>query len=306
MPELPDIELYCHALRKRIAGRPLVRARLASPFLLRSVEPPLSAAEGRTVAGIERMGKRVVWELEGDLFLAFHLMIAGRFRWHERPPARLSGKGLLAAFDFPNGCLALQETGSKKRASLHVLTGRPALAALDQGGLEVLDAEPAAFAERLRSENHTLKRALTDPRLFAGIGNAYSDEILWVAGLSPVRLTAQVSDEDAARLFDAARSVLRRAVERLVREAGDRFPAPAEVTAFRPEFAVHGKYEQPCLRCAGTVERIRYAENETNYCPTCQTGGRVLADRSLSQLLRKDWPRTVEEMEELRERRGRG
>ncbi len=304
MPELPDIELYCHALRRRIFGRPLERARLGSPFLLRTAEPPLGTAQGRTVLGVERLGKRVVWQMEGDLFLVFHLMIAGRFRWHEQPLAKVGGKVLLAAFDFPNGCLSLSESSTRKRAALHVIAGREGLAALDYGGLEVLHADAAAFEERLRSENHTLKRALTDPHLFAGIGNAYSDEILWAAGLSPVQLTAKMDVEQVARLFDAVRSVLTRAVERRIAQTGDRFPAPAEVTAFRPEFAVHGKFGQPCLRCAGTVERICHAQNETDYCPQCQTGGRVLADRALSQLLRKDWPRTVEEMEEMRARRG--
>ncbi|MBI2299655.1 MAG: formamidopyrimidine-DNA glycosylase [Armatimonadetes bacterium] len=305
MPELPDIELYRHAFQARLVGRQLLRARVGSPFLLRSHTPPPAAAEGRAVVGVERLGKRIVWVLEGELLLVFHLMIAGRWRWQPRAPKSLGGKVLLAAFEFANGCAALHEAATRKRASLHVVQGRAALAALDPGGLEVLEADIDAFEQRLRRENHTLKRALTDPRLISGIGNAYSDEILWHAGLSPLQLTAHLDAGEVARLYEAVVSVLSEAAARLVEEAGDRFPRPEEVTAFRPEFGVHGKFGQPCPRCGGPVERIRYAENETDYCPGCQTDGRVLADRSLSTLLRDDWPRTVEEMEELRGRFGK-
>ena len=300
MPELPDLELYRHALTRRLVGQPLLRARVGSPFLLRTYDPPLSDVDGRLVTGFERLGKRLIWALEGELFLVFHLMIAGRFRWHDRSPAKVGGKVQLAVFDFPAGAVALDEAGPRKRAALHLVAGRNALATLDSVGLEVLGLDLAAFEARLRLENHTLKRALTDPRLFAGIGNAYSDEILWSAGLSPVQLTGRLAPEIVARLFEAVVTVLREAMDRLQLDLGDRFPAPAEITAFRPEFAVHGKFGQACRRCGTTVERIRYADHETNYCPRCQTDGHVLADRSLSKLLRDDWPRTIEAMEALR------
>lgn len=251
--------------------------------------------------GIERLGKRVVWVMEDDLFFVFHLMIAGRFQWYDRRAAGAKGKFVLAWFEFDPGSLALLETGSRKRASLHVIDGREALAALDPGGIEVFEADLATFAARLGCENHTLKRALTDPRLFSGIGNAYADEILWTAGLSPLQFTAQLGEQAVQRLYEATQTVLREAIERRSAELGGRFPGPRDITAFRPEFAVHGQFGRPCPRCGATIERIRYAETETNYCPRCQTGGRVLADRALSRLLRDDWPRTVEEMEALRD-----
>lgn len=297
MPELPDIELYCTALRRTIVGHELQRARIASPFLVRSIEPPLDDAVGRRVEGVERLGKRSVWALAGGLFLVFHLMIAGRFRW--RPAgAALPGKYSLAAFDFPHGTLLLTEAGSKKRASLHVVAGRDALMSHDPGGLEPLEASLASFAAALRRENHTLKRALTDPRLFSGIGNAYSDEILHAAGLSPAALTMRLTDEEVARLYEATQRVLRDWVDRLIEQAGDRFPE--KVTAFREGMAVHGRYGKPCPVCGTAVQRISYAENECNYCPRCQTSGRLLADRGLSRLLGKDWPRTLEELERRR------
>jgi formamidopyrimidine-DNA glycosylase len=297
MPELPDLSVYLEHLERRVLGRPLERARVASPSLLRTAEPPLAAAEGRRVVGLRRLGKRIVFELEGGLFLVLHLMIAGRLHWKKRG-AEIPHKRAHAAFDFPDGTLLVSEASPKKRASLHVVAGEAALAAHDPGGLEPLAIDLAVFAERLRSESHTLKRALTDPRLFAGIGNAYSDEILHAARLSPVRLTRQVDAEEVARLFDAVRGTLAAWTARLRAEAGDAFPE--KVTAFRPGMAVHGRYRQPCPRCGAPVQRIAYAENETNYCATCQTGGRLLADRALSRLLRSDWPRTLEELEARR------
>ncbi len=306
MPELPDIMVYLSALRDRIVGQPLERARALSPFFVRSVEPPLAGVEGKVVAGVERLGKRVILALgsdtqraaagQDDLFLVFHLMIAGRFRWL-KPGAKPPGKIALAVFDFPPGRLVVTEAGTKKRASLHVVADRTGLASFDRGGLEVLEADGAAFAHALRRENHTLKRSLTDPRLFSGIGNAYSDEILHAARLSPLQLTSKLTDEQTARLYAAARATLTRWIERLGAEFRDRFPGPGDVTAFRPDFAVHGRFGEPCPACGTAVQRIRYAENETNYCPRCQTGGKVLADRSLSRLLKDDWPRTVEELE---------
>ncbi len=296
MPELPDVTIYLEALAPRIVGQPIEAIRLASPFLVRSVDPPLTAAIGQPVQGLRRIGKRIVWCLPDELFLVFHLMIAGRLRWGKRgarPPGRIG----LAAFAFPAGAVLLTEASPKKRAALHVVRGAAALAAHDPGGLEVLEADALAFRAVLRRENHTLKRALTDPRLFSGIGNAYSDEILHAARLSPVALTGKLSDADADRLHAAARQVLVRWTDALRAEFGDRFPGPGEITAFRPGFAVHGRYRQPCPVCDRAVQRIRYAENETNYCPTCQTGGRLLADRSLSRLLKDDWPRTVDEWE---------
>jgi formamidopyrimidine-DNA glycosylase len=298
MPELPDIIVYLERLRPRVEGEVLGRVRLASPFLLRSVEPPITAAEGRPVLGLRRLGKRIVLALEPDLFLLLHLMIAGRLHW-KPPGARPPGKVGLAAFDFPTGTLILTEAGSKRRASLHLVRGEAELAAHDQGGLEVLEASLEAFRAALQRESHTLKRVLTDPRLFSGIGNAYSDEILHRTRLSPLALTGRLSEAEVARLFHATQATLQDWIERLRREVGEGFPE--KVTAFRPGMAVHGRFGQPCPVCGTAVQRIVYAENETNYCPRCQTGGKVLADRSLSRLLKDDWPRTVEELEETRE-----
>ena len=297
MPELPDVDLYVHALRPRIAGQAIRRVRLSTPFLLRSVEPPLASVEGRTVVGVSRLGKRIVVETEGELFLVIHLMIAGRFRW-KPPGTKVPGKVGLLAIDFDAGTLILTEAGSKRRASLHVVQGRDALAQHDPGGLEVLDAGLGAFAEALRRENHTLKRALTDPHVFSGIGNAYSDEILHAARLSPFKQTQGIADDEVARLFDAVRSTLTGWAARLREETGEGFPD--KVTAFREGMAVHGRYGKPCPVCGSPVQRVVYADNEANYCATCQTGGRLLADRSLSRLLRDDWPRTLEELERRR------
>src|SRR6266436_4010542 len=294
MPELPDITIYLEALQPRIVGQPLERARIVSPSLLRTVDPPLGAAEGRTVVGLRRLGKRIVWQMQGDIFLIFHLMIAGRFKWRPartKSPARVG----LASFDFPTGTLLLTEASPKKRASLHVVRGEAGLAAHDPGGLDVLTSSLTEFKTRLQSESHTLKRALTDPRLFDGIGNAYSDEILHAAKLSPFQLSTKLSDEEVARLHRATQRTLREWIDRLRKEARDDFPE--KVTAFRKEMAVHGKYKEPCPVCGSPVQRIRYAANEANYCATCQTGGRVLADRSLSRLLKADWPRSLEEWE---------
>lgn len=297
MPELPDVVVYLECLRPRVVGQPLEGVRLASPFLLRSVDPPPCEAHGRRVLALRRLGKRLVFALEAELFLVLHLMIAGRLHWKPRG-AKLPGKVGLAAFDFSTGTLALTEAGSKKRASLHVVRGEAALAAHDPGGLEVLDADERTFGAVLVRENHTLKRALTDPRLFSGIGNAYSDEVLHRAGLSPLALTQRLSDDEVRRLFDATRQTLSSWLDLLRREAGDGFPE--KVTAFREGMAVHGRFGLPCPTCGTAVQRIIYAENETNYCPTCQTGGKLLADRSLSRLLKDDWPRTVQELEEGR------
>jgi len=294
MPELPDIVVYLDALTPRIVGRPLERARVTSPLLLRTADPPLSAAVGKTVTGLRRLGKRIVWEMEEQLFLVFHLMIAGRFKWRKRG-AKPPGKIGLATFDFPDGTLLLTEASKKHRASLHVVRGAAGLAAHDPGGLDVLSADLPAFRAALRSESHTLKRALTDPRLFDGIGNAYSDEILHAAKLSPFLLTGRLSDDETARLHTATRRTLLGWIERLRAETGTEFPE--KVTAFREGMAVHGRYKQPCPVCGSPVQRIRYAENEANYCATCQTGGRVLADRGLSRLLKDDWPRSLEEWE---------
>jgi formamidopyrimidine-DNA glycosylase len=295
MPELPDVAVYVEALDARIRGARLERVRLASPFLLRSVEPPLAAAAGRTVTGLSRLGKRIVIALDGGLFLALHLMIAGRLHWKTagaRPPGRIG----LAALDFSTGTLVVTEAGTKRRASLHLLRGEAALRELDPGGIEVLETDIAAFRAALARENHTLKRALTDPGILSGIGNAYSDEILHRARLSPVKLTQQLSPEEGARLFEACRETLAEWTERLRREAGGGFPEG--VTAFRAGMAVHGRYGKPCPVCGAPVQRIVHAENETNYCARCQTGGRLLADRALSRLLKQDWPRTLEELEE--------
>jgi formamidopyrimidine-DNA glycosylase len=294
VPELPDIEVYVDAIAARIAGATLVGVRLGTPFLLRSAEVPLSAAAGSKVTGVRRLGKRIVLALEGDLFLALHLMVAGRLHWRERG-AKLPGRGGLAAFDFEAGSLVLTEAGTKRRAALHLVRGGAALAALDRGGVEVLEADLPTFRTALVRERHTLKRALTDPALFSGIGNAYSDEILHRARLSPVTMTTALDDEEVARLHGAVREVLSEWTERLRGEAAAAFPEG--VTAFREEMAVHGKHRRPCPVCGTAVQRIVRAENEVNYCPRCQTGGKILSDRSLARLLKADWPRTVEELE---------
>src|SRR6478672_772544 len=294
MPELPDITVYIEALESRIAGQTLERTRIAKPFLLRSVDPPMSAAQGKRVVGLRRMGKRIVVVLEDDLFLVIHLMIAGRLRWVPAG-AKVPGKIGLAAFDFPNGTLILTEAGSKRRASLWLVRGEASLEQFDRGGLEVLEADLAQFAERLSRENHTLKRSLTDPRLFSGIGNAYSDEILHRAKLSPIKHTGRLTEAEIARLFDATRATLVEWTERLRKDSKGDFPA--KVTAFRDDMAVHGKFGKPCPVCGTPVQRIRYADNETNYCARCQTGGRLLADRAMSRLLREDWPRSIDEVD---------
>jgi formamidopyrimidine-DNA glycosylase len=312
MPELPDIAAYIAALETRILGQPLERVRLASVFLLRTVDPPLASVEGRTVEALRRIGKRIAIGVEGDfppqrqgpvvgdpgrVWLVLHLMIAGRLHW-KPPNAKLAGRNALAAFDFPNGSLTLTEAGSKRRASLHVVRGEEGLYSVDPGGVEVFDTDLDGFRAALTLENRTLKRALTDPRLVSGIGNAYSDEILHAAHMSPVTLTHKLKPEEWERLFAATRSTLSLWMERLRKEAERSFPEG--VTAFRPEMAVHGRYDQPCPRCGEKVQRIRYADNETNYCARCQTGGKVLADRSLSRLLGSDWPRTLDELEALK------
>ena len=298
MPELPDITVYIEALDKRFIGRRLEAARIASPFLVRTVEPPVKAAEGRRVERLSRLGKRIAIGFEGELWFVLHLMIAGRLHWG-KPGARIpGGKRGLAAFDFAEGSLGLTEAGSKKRASLHVVDGAAALAEHDPGGLEPLDADLDAFAAALVSENHTLKRALTDPALFSGIGNAYSDEILHRARLSPIAQTRKLAVDEIARLHEATRTTLAEWIDRLRRAAGDGFPE--KVTAFRDGMAVHGRFREPCPDCGQPVQRIRYAANETNYCAQCQTGGRLLADRALSRLLKKDWPRSLDELERRR------
>jgi len=294
MPELPDVDVYVAALEARILASTLERVRLNSPFLLRTVDPPLRAADGRTVAGVRRLGKRVVLALEGEIFLVIHLMIAGRLHWKPKG-AKLAGKIALAAFDFTNGTLTLTEAGTKKRASLHVVSGEAELAAMSRGGVEPLTASPAGFRDALIRENRTLKRALTDPAIFSGIGNAYSDEILHAAKLSPTQLTRNLDDAEVRRLHDATVTTLVTWRERLTQEAGNGFPE--RVTAFRPGMAVHGRHKQPCPACGAPVQRIVYAENEANYCARCQTGEKLLADRALSRLLGKDWPRTLEELE---------
>jgi formamidopyrimidine-DNA glycosylase len=296
MPELPDVTLYLEALERRIQDRPLERVRLASPFLLRTVDPPLAAVDGRHIRRLHRLGKRIALGLDDDLWLVIHLMINGRLHWKE-PNAKLAGRHALAAFDFPHGSLTLTEFGPKKRASLHVVQGEDALTAHDPGGLEVFEIDLETFRRALSLENHTLKRALTDPRLFSGIGNAYSDEILHRARLSPLAMTEKLTPEEIARLYEATRATLADWIARLRAHYGDEFPE--KVTAFRPDMAVHGRYRQPCPVCGTAVQRIRYADNETNYCPRCQTGGQLLADRAFSRLLRKDWPRTIDELERL-------
>ncbi|MPZ10608.1 MAG: formamidopyrimidine-DNA glycosylase [Kiloniellaceae bacterium] len=297
MPELPDITVYIEALEARILGHRLEKIRLASPFLLRTAVPPIGAAEGRKVVCLRRLGKRIAFGLEGELWLVLHLMIAGRLHW-QPPGTLLKGKFTLAAFDFADGSLTLTEAGTKKRAALHLLEGPAALAAQDPGGLEVLTADLPAFAARLTARSHTLKRALTDPRIFSGIGNAYSDEILHRAQLSPLALTGRLTAQEVERLYAAALATLEDWVARLRNEAKGGFPE--KVTAFRKDMAVHGRYGKPCPVCGTTVQRIRHADNETNYCPRCQTGGKLLADRSLSVLLKKDWPKSIEELEQLR------
>jgi formamidopyrimidine-DNA glycosylase len=296
MPELPDVTVYVDAIARRVAGQPLTGYAIRNVFALRSVDPPLDALVGRRVHAVRRLGKRIVLDFDDDLHLVVHLMIAGRFRWlpagsRTRAPARTT----LAELAFPSGTLVLTEAGSKRRASLHLVRGESALAAFDRGGLEPLDASRDAFAERLARENHTLKRALTDPRLFSGIGNAYSDEILHRARLSPLKLTRRLDDDEVSRLFEATRATLQDWIARLRAETGDGFPE--KVTAFRGGMAVHGRHREPCPDCGTAVQRIRYRDNETNYCPRCQTGGRLLADRALSRLLHDDWPRTIEELE---------
>ena len=303
MPELPDLEVYAGALARRIVGEPLERVRLGSPFVLRTVEPSLDVAAGRRVASVTRLGKRLVVALEGELFLLVHLMRAGRLRWVAAGTA-LPRRAGLAAFDFPPGAVLLTEAGSKRRASLHLVAGREALAEFDRGGVEVLEADEAAFAAALRRANHTLKRALTDPAIVAGVGNACSDEILHRARLSPVALTRSLGDDAVGRLFAASRAVLTEWTERLRREAGDGFPG--HVTAFRPGMAVHGRHGQPCPDCGAAVQRIVFADREVDYCARCQTGGRLLADRALSRLLKGDWPRTLEELEERQAAHGPG
>ena len=294
MPELPDITVYLDCLAPRVLDQPLERLLVRNPFVLRSVSPSVAEVEGKRVRGLRRLGKRIVLALEDELFVVIHLMIAGRLRWLAaggKPP----GKIALASFDFPTGTLILTEAGTKRRASIHLVRGAEGLAPFERGGLEPLEATRDAFAERLTRENHTLKRSLTDPRLFSGIGNAYSDEILHRARLSPLKLTSRLSDDEIERLFDATRATLTDWTARLRAETGDGFPE--KVTAFHDGMAVHGRYRQPCPVCGTPVQRIRYRDNETNYCPRCQTEGRLLADRALSRLLREDWPRTVEELE---------
>jgi formamidopyrimidine-DNA glycosylase len=296
MPELPDVEVYVSALAQRIGGERLEGIRLKSPFLLRSVTPPLAVAKGRTVTGVRRLGKRIVIDLEDDLHLVIHLMIAGRFAWEKRG-AKLPGKIGLAAFDFSSGTLVLREAGTKKRASLHLVEGERALSAFDRGGLEVLDAGLDAFRAALTRENHTLKRSLTDPRVLSGVGNAYSDEILHRARLSPMKQTSRLTGEELERLHAATRDVLEQWTRRIRDEAGADFPK--NVTAFREGMAVHGRWREPCPDCGAPVQRIVYAENECNYCARCQNEGRLLADRALSRLLKSDWPKTLEELEDL-------
>jgi formamidopyrimidine-DNA glycosylase len=294
VPELPDVEVYLMHLRRRVVGEVLERIRVASPFLVRSFDPPLKEANGRRVVSMRRVGKRLVFDLEGELHLVLHLMVAGRLRWRDAGAA-VPGKVGLAAFDFASGTLVLTEASSKKRASLSLVKGEEAVRAADPGGIEPMEADVEAFAAALRRENHTVKRALTDPRLLSGIGNAYSDEILWRAQMSPVRLTQRLTDDEIARLREATQTTLREWTERLARDAGDDFPE--KVTAFRDEMAVHGRYKKPCPRCGAPVQRIAYAENEANYCARCQTNGKLLADRGLSRLLRGDWPKTLDELE---------
>ncbi|MDQ1694351.1 MAG: formamidopyrimidine-DNA glycosylase [Acidobacteriaceae bacterium] len=302
MPELPDIAAYISALEPRTVGQPLQQVRIASAFLLRTVQPPIASVEGRVVRELRRIGKRIAIGLDGDLWLVLHLMIAGRLHW--RPAgAKLAGRNSLAAFDFLNGTMVLTEAGSKRRASLHVVSGDDALHLMDPGGIDIFAADPEVFRAALSAENRTLKRALTDPRILSGIGNAYSDEILHTARLSPIQQTHRLDTEEWERLYHATRQTMQMWIDRLRAEAADAFPE--KVTAFRKDMAVHGRFGQPCPRCGEPIQRIRYADNETNYCARCQTEGRVLADRSLSRLLGKDWPRTLEELENLTRSRAR-
>ncbi|HET6777880.1 MAG TPA: DNA-formamidopyrimidine glycosylase family protein [Gemmatimonadales bacterium] len=294
MPELPDIVLYLEHLAPRVTNQTLERVVIRSPFLVRTFDPPISEAAGKRVLGLRRMGKRIVFELESELFLVIHLMIAGRFRW-KPPGTKPPGKVGLAAFEFPAGVLILTEAGTKRRASVYLVRGEESLRQFDRGGLEVLEADKASFAARLRSESHTLKRALTDPRLFSGIGNAYSDEILHQARLSPLARTGKLTDEEVDRLYQATRATLEDWITKLREEEGEKFPE--KVTAFREGMAVHGRYKLPCPVCGTPVQRIRYADNETNYCARCQTGGRLLADRAMSRLLKEDWPKSIDDLE---------
>jgi formamidopyrimidine-DNA glycosylase len=293
MPELPDVVVYCESLERRVAGQRLKSVKILNPFLVRTFDPPIGEINGKRVLGVRRMGKRIMLAFEEDLFLVIHLMIAGRFRWL-KPGGKLPGKITLAGFEFEEGTLAFTEAGSKRRASLHLVRGEAELKQFDMGGLEALDVDTAAFSARLKQENHTLKRALTDPHLFSGIGNAYSDEILHRAQLSPLALTQKLGDESVARLHAAIREVMAEWTDRLRKEALEKFPE--NVTAFRPEMAVHGKFGQPCPVCGTPVQRIVYAENECNYCARCQTGGKLLADRSLSRLLKASWPKSIDEL----------
>ena len=302
MPEYPDLEVYIDCLEPRIVGKTLQRLRLGSPFVLRTVEPPLASLNLKRVESLRRIGKRLILVLTGETFVVIHLMIAGRLQWEDAANAKLPGKAGLAAFDFEHGTLIFTEVSTKKRASIHLAQGEPSLKTFDRGGLEVMTAHLDQFAERLRVENHTLKRSLTDPRLFSAIGNAYSDEILHRARLSPVKQTKTLTGEEIGRLFEATRDTLMVWTRRLRDETGDRWPE--KVTAFRPEMAVHGKFKQPCPVCGALVQHIVHAENETNYCPRCQTGGKLLADRSLSRLLKEDWPKTLDELEEYVASRG--
>ena len=299
MPELPDIAAYICALEPRTIGQPIEHIRVATPFLLRTIQPPIREVEGRTVRELRRVGKRIAFGVDGDLWLVFHLMIAGRLHWRPRD-VKLAGRQNLAAFDFPAGSLTLTEAGTKRRASLHVLSGEKGLQSVDPGGIDVFSADLDSFRDALTVENHTLKRALTDPRVLSGIGNAYSDEILHAAKISPLAQTQKLKPEEWKRLFDATRETLALWIDRLEAEARNRFPE--KVTAFRSDMAVHGRYGEPCPRCGEKVQRIRYADNETNYCARCQTGGKLLADRGLSRLLGSDWPRTLEELEMLQRR----
>jgi formamidopyrimidine-DNA glycosylase len=299
MPELPDVTVYVEALQTRVIAHKLIRAMVKSPFLLRTADPPLSATEGRTVHAVRRLGKQIAIGVAGDLWLVLHLKIAGRLHWNTSAPKK-GGRNLLATFEFDNGWLSLTEAGTQHRASLHVAEGEAGLGSLSAGGIEPLDASPAAFSAALRSANHTLKRSLTDPHIFSGIGNAYSDEILHRAQLSPIAMTQKLTEQEIERLYDATRATLLEWTDRLRAESAGAFPE--KVTAFRPGMAVHGRYGQPCPRCGAKVQRIRYASNETNYCAPCQTGGRLLADRAFSRLLHDDWPRTLDELEALKKR----
>jgi formamidopyrimidine-DNA glycosylase len=304
LPELPDIEAYLSALRPKVLSQPIRKLRVLSPFVLRTFDPPIETAQGRTVGELSRLGKRIVMHLDGpgELAIIIHLMIAGRFQWKD-PGAKPPGRITLATFELPTGTLVLTEAGTKKRASLHLVSGRSAIGEHNPGGLDIYTVTESGFAAALRGENHTIKRTLTDPRLLSGIGNAYSDEILHAAKLSPIKMTSRLTDDEIVRLLAASRERLTHWTAILTRQFLRKFPGPGDVTAFRPDFAVHGKFGQPCPVCGSPVQRIVYAENETNYCAACQTGGKLLADRSLSRLLKDDWPRTLEELEDARQRK---